>query len=177
MNHVNEKNHDMAFSERLLKIIAERASGKPTVFAKMAGISQGSIFNYVEGRIPSPENLTRICETFGVNMNWLLTGKGDPYMLEERDAPASEPRYEYNLPEMGADETAQLNAVLDLAKQVLTSGNPQAADALEKNIRYFAHAVRVEERLTDMEGKLKNVEDFLKSFGLDATGQKGSSNG
>ena len=46
---------NVAFSERLLKIIAEKAQGKPTIFARMAGISSGSIFNYVEGRMPSPK--------------------------------------------------------------------------------------------------------------------------
>ncbi len=115
-------------------------------------------------------------------MGWLLTGKGDPYIKDIKEGVASEPRHAYNLPEpdFGSEEgheESQVDAVLDLAREVLTSGNPQAADALEKNIRYFAHAIRVEERLTDLEGKFEKMERFLRKFEPSGEDRKESSNG
>ncbi len=55
--------------------------------------------------------------------------------------------------------------LLAAAKRVLTSGNIRAAEALEKNILYFDHAVEMEKRLEKVEGRLKyleNVEERLK---------------
>ena len=34
--------------------------------------------------MPHGEHLKHICETFNVNLNWLLTGKGDPYIKEDK---------------------------------------------------------------------------------------------
>lgn len=58
------------------------------------------------------------------------------------------------------DETPQpLADLLSRAKDVLTSGNSIAADALEKNINYFAHAVAVENGMSKMQEDI----DLLKS--------------
>ena len=53
-------------------------------------------------------------------MNWLLTGKGDPYIEEIQEGLASEPKHVYNLPEpdLGGEDApqpSQTDTVLDLA--------------------------------------------------------------
>ena len=53
---------------------------------------------------------------------------------------------------------SRLNQLLTLAAKVLTSHNPEASDTLERNIRYLAHAVELEERLISIEERLKSVE-------------------
>jgi hypothetical protein len=167
----SEKVANAEFINRLLRLIAEKAKGKPSVFAKKAGIPHSTFYGYVDGRLPVSEHLVRIRDTFGVNINWLLTGQGEPYSQEKGEA--SEPAHLYGLPEeqiQGADlsgaEQAELEGILDLARQVLTSSNRQAADALERNIRYFAHAIKVEGRLSDLEEKVDHLEAFLKKKGI-----------
>jgi hypothetical protein len=167
-----EKVANPTFVDRLLRLISEQAKGKWTIFAKKAGIPHPTFYAYVEGRLPNADNLIRIRDTFGVNINWLLTGQGDPYTPEEFGKVA-EPAHLYGVPEdqiegagLSGAEQAELEAVLELAKQVLTSNNRQAADALERNIRYFAHAIKVEGRLSDLEEKVSGLETYLKKKGI-----------
>ena len=68
------------FAKRLLELVNDVSDGKTTVFARKAGISPGTFAAYVKGRLPDGERLIRICETYSVNLNWLLTGAGDKYI-------------------------------------------------------------------------------------------------
>jgi transcriptional regulator with XRE-family HTH domain len=70
-------------SERLLFLVKRHTKGKVTVFAKKAGIPPSTFQYYINDRMPHGEHLKRICETFNVNLNWLLIGKGDPYISSE----------------------------------------------------------------------------------------------
>lgn len=85
-----------------------------------------------------------------INLNWLLTGEGQVF-AKEGSSEAEDP---------------ELAGLIALARKVLTSGNQQAFDALEKNIRYFAYAIDVERRLNDMEKRLIALEQLLKKKGL-----------
>ena len=67
-------------SERMLLLVKKHANGKPTVFAKLVGIPPSTFQYYVNGRMPHGDHLIRICEILRVNLNWLLAGKGDPYL-------------------------------------------------------------------------------------------------
>jgi phage repressor protein C with HTH and peptisase S24 domain len=164
MGHLSTKNSTGGtFSERLLWLIVEKANGKVTVFAKKAGIPHSTFYNYVDGRLPSSEHLVHLRDTYGVNINWLLTGQGDPYS-QVADEETEEPAYEYNLPEMGGgtgDEEGNVEELLGMARKVLSSENKQAAEALEKNIRYFVHAIQMERRVEKVEARLKMIEEVL----------------
>lgn len=48
--------------------------------------------------------------------------------------------------------------LLDSARKVLSSGNQMAAEALEKNIRYFAHAIEIENRLVRLEEEVRFIK-------------------
>ena len=52
--------------------------------------------------------------------------------------------------------------LLKAARRVLKSGNQVAFDALERNIRYFDHAVETEKRLKNMEERISKMEDVKK---------------
>jgi len=54
--------------------------------------------------------------------------------------------------------------MLTLAKKVLTSGNPIAYDALERNIKYFAHAVDAEIELQQLKDDVKNIKDEFQKL-------------
>lgn len=70
------------FFERLHFLINEEAGGKHTVFAKRACIPVSTFQSYLSDRIPIAEHLIRISETFKISIDWILTGKGDPYIKE-----------------------------------------------------------------------------------------------
>ena len=48
------------------------------------------------------------------------------------------------------------------ARGVLTSGIPEAFDALERNIRYFTRAIAAEKRADKIEREMKEGFDYLK---------------
>jgi len=70
--------------DRLWQIINEKEGGKHTVFARKAGIPPSTFQNYIEGRYPHAEHLIHIYETYNVNIHWLLTGIGEPYIKDDR---------------------------------------------------------------------------------------------
>lgn len=59
------------------------ARGKHTVFAKECGIPTPTFQAYYHGeRNPSSEHLIKIKSRFGINLNWLLSGEGEPFIQE-----------------------------------------------------------------------------------------------
>ncbi|MHC1726539.1 MAG: hypothetical protein AB9866_11095 [Syntrophobacteraceae bacterium] len=155
-----------AIVERLFRLIKDKAAGKPSVFGKMAGIPHGTLYGYIEGRTPHSDHLYRIRDTFGVSIDWLLSGEGEPY-LEAPFGQVDEPKHIYNLPEpdqveIGERAPSDLEELVGLARKVLSSDNDQASEALAKNIRYFAHAIEVERRLETVEARLGQIEELLK---------------
>ena len=138
------------FLDRLLLIIEEQEGGKHTVFARKAGVHPGTFQNYVNGkRKPNYEALLSICETFNVNLNWLLTGKGPKYITDQGDAKVLDP-------------DPEIADLMEGARKVLTSGNPVAFDALERNIRYFSLAVDAEKRADNAEKRMQEMEKRLR---------------
>lgn len=68
------------FIERLNSLINEISGGNVTDFAKKSGIKQATLFNYTKGRMPNAESLYNICNNLGVSIDWLLAGRGEPYL-------------------------------------------------------------------------------------------------
>ena len=130
---------------RLFELIAEFADGKQTVFAAKAGIPKGTFHGYLKGRTPQPEHLIRIRETFSISIDWILTGEGSKYIPPQGEAQVLDP-------------DPEIAGLMEGARRVLTSGNPIAFDALERNIRYFDHAINAEKQLNEM----KDDMEFLK---------------
>ena len=65
---------------RLSEII-EKTGVLKKEFAEKIGVSTGNLSDWLKGRSePSAKVLTRICELYHVNINWLLTGKGDMFL-------------------------------------------------------------------------------------------------
>lgn len=107
----------------------------------------------MKGRTPKADALANICLTYSVNLNWLVSGVGEPYLSGRAERPPT--------PNNDPPELAEL---LEGARKVLTSGNPIAFDALERNIRYFSHAIEVENRMQAMESKLSEVDDLKRAL-------------
>jgi hypothetical protein len=87
--------------QRLKYLVGLLSKGKHTVFAKNCGIPPSSFQAYINGeRVPSTGHLRKMISVYGINLNWLLVGKGQPFIevgtQEIRDnilvrIPASDP--------------------------------------------------------------------------------------
>lgn len=75
MNYPNEKE----FTPRLEWVLADR---KITPWAKKLGLSSGTAARLLSNVVPGTDILTAIMRTEHVNLNWLLEGKGSPFMLD-----------------------------------------------------------------------------------------------
>ena len=60
-------------------------------FSIKTGIPYRTIQDYLLGkRMPGGENLQKICTHLGINLNWLLTGEGEPFIKKEGQAQLDE---------------------------------------------------------------------------------------
>ncbi len=66
--------------ERLQSIVDDTTSGNKKKFAELAGINKNTMQNYMRGRPPKADALEKICNTYNVNLNWLVAGKGEKYL-------------------------------------------------------------------------------------------------
>jgi hypothetical protein len=82
-----------------------------------------------------------------VNLHWFVTG----------EAPLETGSLEL-------DPDPEIADLLAGARNVLTSGNPVAFDALERNIRYFSHAIEVEKRMQGVEADLAEMKRFVQEM-------------
>lgn len=67
------------FTARLEWVLADR---KITPWAKNLGLSSGTAARLLNNVVPGTDILTAIMRTEHVNLNWLLEGKGAPFMLD-----------------------------------------------------------------------------------------------
>ncbi len=75
----------MKIEERVRKIRDDQP-GKmsQTDFGKLIGVSRDVINNIENGRVvPSDAMLRLIAVTYRVNLDWLQTGEGDPYVMAD----------------------------------------------------------------------------------------------
>lgn len=134
-------------SERI-KTIREDLDGiSQAKFANLLDIPAHKIKDIESGKIKiSVEVALLIEEKLRYNFRWLLTGEGDPVL---RDISRSN----------DMDDDPVTSELLKAARTVLKSGNPVAIDALERNIRYFAHAIESERRYNAIEKRLSALEE------------------
>lgn len=143
-----ENNTYVGLPDRLQVLVELHADGNAKKFAETAGIGSATFYNYLKGRVPPADALSNICATYKVSMNWLVLGVGNQQLIDDELMPPLDPD----------PEIAQL---MEGARRVLTSGNPIAFDALERNIRYFDHAIEAERRADQMEKQILDMkEDF-----------------
>ena len=71
--------------ERISRIIREKC-GKKVTFARDLKIDQSYVTQLENGRRnPSERLIDDICQTYGVNREWLLNGNGEPYTHKSRE--------------------------------------------------------------------------------------------
>lgn len=133
--------------DRLMQLVNEQTGGKHTVFAKKAGIPTSTFQGYMQGRDPHVEHLLRLRETYGVNTDWLLSGKGPTYIEEVSQAT--------NPPD--TEEPVNIPELRDMTTVVLESNTIYRA-ALAANVRAFYRAVKNEDEKMEMQEQLTRIE-------------------
>jgi len=140
----------VGISERLNQLVDEISPGSAKKFATSVGVGSVTFYNYLKGRIPPADVLGNICEKHNVNLNWLVLGIEPKYITPQGEAHALDP-------------DPEIAGLMEGARRVLTSGNPIAFDALERNIRYFDHAINAEKQLNEMKDDMEFIKkEFAK---------------
>lgn len=143
-----QKQTNVIIAGRLAELVAEKTDGNAKKFARLAEIGSVTFYNYLKGRGCPAHVLANICESFGVNLNWLIVGIGPKYITNQGEAGPLDPD----------PEIAEL---MEGARRVLSSGNPIAFDALERNIKYFDHAIAAEKELQGMKDDVADIKREL----------------
>ncbi len=128
-------------------------------FAKQINADQSTVQNWEnKNKLPKGDILQRIQEIFNVNINWLLTGDGDPYLY--RSSMNGSPRISessglYN-------KTGGLGQAVDQLAQILTSGNELIVRAILFNLQAFYDTVINQKRDKERIKKLEEESEVLK---------------
>jgi len=70
-----------------LKILIDLLGLNLKDFSRETGIPYPTLQDYLAGKIkPGADNLEKISMVFHVNLHWLLTGEGEPFMKKEGQA-------------------------------------------------------------------------------------------
>lgn len=157
---------DKLFSDRLKTLIDERLGVTQAAFSKKIGISQGYLSMVLKGvRGASAELIAGLYIHHSDYLSWLLTGEGEMTREPEKKVGIAEsPTYIYKerIDHSRGDDDPGIADLLESTRRVLKSGNQVAFDALERNIRYFDHAIKTEKRLKNIEEKILRMEDGEK---------------
>ena len=78
------------FKDRVLDIIKKTTKGNQKKFSKLTGIGESTMSGWFKGdRFPSRYSLEKLRDSLGININWLLTGRGPVYLKEKGKKEAS----------------------------------------------------------------------------------------
>lgn len=118
--------------------------------ARSLSVKQSTVSKIERGSKQLDQNIMRsLVEIFHININWILTGIGEKYISEDSTT-------------QDLDPDPEIASLMEGARRVLTSGNPIAFDALERNIRYFDHAIAAEKRADESERKIRKMEEDME---------------
>lgn len=168
----------MDFKARIKTIIIDHCKGSNKKFAKELGINVSTIQVWDDTHLPKGDILQRMHDVFNVNVTWLLTGQGDPYIKDrKKDGPlhikdksglwgkTDQIEFEgtpftvtkFSLEDAPDDTKADIRSdkikvseALTMAARVLES-NTTYATALYLNVQHFDRAIRAEGRLLHFE--------------------------
>lgn len=72
---------DVAMAQRLRAVTREFSHRE---LAELTGMSHETVRRYLEGKVPGPGFIKRLCEALGLSADWLLLGRGAPVYQREQ---------------------------------------------------------------------------------------------
>ncbi len=152
--------------DRINYIVANsKLTGKK--FCELVEISTGNLSGLInDDSKPSSGFLSRILKIFKVNINWILTGEGSPYIEGEE-----------TLETLGVD--MEMDRLLQMTRKVLES-DTEYAKSLDANVRSFHKAIKTESMLKTqiqtMESRLNNIEKEMQKTPSEPLPEKNGTN-
>jgi len=156
----------MKVIENLIRV---RGSLTQKEFASRIGTNQSTVQKWEKGEtLPGSRFLEAIYREFGVSVDWLLTGQGDPYIKDRaRGSPgpseSEKPVVQVSGAENVSDENFRISDALTMCARVLDSQTSYAT-ALYLNIQHFDRAVSAERRLAQIEHSQKSMENKINAL-------------
>jgi transcriptional regulator with XRE-family HTH domain len=133
----------MELNERILLILKD-AGKKRVDLARALNISEASVSTMCSGKTnPSAQNIALICQKFGINEEWLKTGKGEMKAPLTKQAEIAEITAQLFRKEETAPET--YNFLVELNKYLLQLDETQMQAVLDM-IRKLNAAISKGER-------------------------------
>lgn len=178
----------MAFTDRIESVINDRCGGNKAEFSRSVGIHVTTVALWNDTHLPKGDTLEKIHNVFNVNLHWLLTGSGEPYII---DAPGGEAKdkgglwgktvrevvdgqeHMVTLHGYPSHEAApDLGSAVNMLSAVLGSGDDVLTHALMANLIAFSRAAQrdkeqasrihaLERECDDLKQRLERVESHL----------------
>jgi transcriptional regulator with XRE-family HTH domain len=187
---------DKGINERLRELVRIYGDDAPAVFASKIGLAQSTFHNYYQGRDPSLGTLTMIANTFGINLHWLLTGRGEMTLAKQGEV-VKETAGSYEVRTIGRDQRQEpgpmaLGRAVEVLTRIIQTGPMPLRMAISSELFYIdrlldehehiqatangaqtdAHR-QLEERIQALEERLRKERQKAK----DAVGQLKQSGG
>ncbi len=136
-----------------------------------------STYQYYErGERDIPSRVLHRITTFGVNPNWLLTGEGEIFCINEQEASTPQTftdededsyrgiwhrTYVQRLPD--AIKSLSLSAFERLSR-IYSSGNQALIRAINSNLEAFSEALSEKEQIIELKSRITALEDQVKTW-------------
>ena len=107
------------------------------------GVTRNTIRRYESGKNPPDTDfITALCEAYNVNAHWLVTGKGQKYLNDTQETPASiaPPAIDKPAPSLPSEDLG-LGASVELLAKIYNSGNTVLIRAIAANLNAFGEAI------------------------------------
>ena len=177
----------MGIGERILRIRIKTGLSQKD-FAEVLGVHARSVQRWeIRDAYPGGEILKEMCVKFHANINWLLTGEGEPYAKEsepdivEEFTPykrggllevnsVRERKVEYVSQPAKESPGFKISEALAMAARVLESGT-SFSGVLYVNIEHFHRAIQVQGRIDALEESQRRLEEKIAAIERERTKQ------
>jgi len=150
-----------------LKWIIKKLKLTAKEFSEKCGISYHTIMQYLnDKRTPGASNLRPIAETFNINLHWLITGEGYPFV-----EPVKEPVKEVSEPErekrvvVSDEERGRMEDLQEEIDQV-RGERKEGGEGLKEEFKHIARCVEVVSGLPEEERYVKLFEMVGEKYGI-----------
>lgn len=177
------------FEDRIRIVIKDRCGDSQDEFERRTGIKKGNLQKWKDGKLPSGRMLDKIRLGLGANTHWLLTGAGEPYIVDapgglsadksglwgvtrqEDGAGVMHTVTEFSSPSDASVEP-EISRAVQMLSTIFVAGDDVLTRAIMSNLIAFSRAAErdkaqaerirnLEAECADLKGRLEAVEKRL----------------
>jgi len=175
---------NMVFKNRIKKIINEMCNGSPKIFAERLDIASGTMHAWDDEHFPKGDILLKIHKVFHVNIHWLLTDEGEPYLTEvlrdeallvsPKGTPMGTHAQDFGVPceAISADQAAARREAASKAantffedvgylREIYDYGDPGVINAIHSNLQTFAKTIHNDHGVKQRDQKIIELESSI----------------